>query len=319
MIEHIFSYLIVHIIQVHTCRGILQCPNCSYRARPPHKAPSGMAQVCKVCQPQQLLDHVDCGVKTTSTFNADILTIEVNGDHDHETPPAAKLLPSSNALIRQMVKDGKQVTGARINFAQLLPDDPGALDEDRVNAQVRKAHKELFGDDLDFGGIPNLTAKIILEDFVREAVKNVADSSKTICFLQTDFQREMVKQCDYIFGDISYKLCRKYYKMVITGYSHVTHKGVVVATSFLERADEASYATFFRTFFEQNPTLVNISVRDFNFSFEALAVDFSDAQSKCIAAHTMMPLSFMLQDTAAALGESSKMGQTGTPFRFRYP
>jgi hypothetical protein len=99
-----------------------------------------MAQVCKVCQPQQLLDHVDCGVKTTSTFNADILTIEVNGDHDHETPPAAKLLPSSNALIRQMVKDGKQVTGARINFAQLLPDDPGALDEDRVNAQVRKAH-----------------------------------------------------------------------------------------------------------------------------------------------------------------------------------
>ncbi len=43
----------------------------------------------------------------------------------------------------------------------------------------------------------------------------------------------MIQKCDYIFGDISYKLCRKYYKMVITGYSHVTHKGVVVATAFL--------------------------------------------------------------------------------------
>jgi hypothetical protein len=68
--------------------------------------------------------------------------------------------------------------------------------------------------------------------------------------------------------------------MVITGYSHVTHKGVVVATAFLERADEVSYATFFGTLFKHNPKLVAISPRDIVFSFEALALDFSDAQRK---------------------------------------
>jgi hypothetical protein len=239
-----------------------------------------MAPVCKICDPPQLLVLIDCGVKTTTTFNDTQVKIVVDRDHDHDIPPADKLLPSSKAVILEMVKDGKQVTGAISNFAQLLPNDPAALQEERVNAQVRKAHKALFGEDLDFGGIPHLTSKIILEDFVRQAVKDVGDSSKTICFMQTRFQREMIKQCDYLFGDISYKLCRKYYKMVITGYSHVTHKGVVVATAFLERADEASYATFFRTLFEQNPTLVKISVRDIVFSFEALAVDFSDAQRK---------------------------------------
>jgi hypothetical protein len=68
--------------------------------------------------------------------------------------------------------------------------------------------------------------------------------------------------------------------MVITGYSHITHKGVVVATAFLERADEVSYATFFGALFTHNPKLVAISVRDIVFSFEALALDFSDAQRK---------------------------------------
>jgi hypothetical protein len=268
------------MIQVHTCRGVLECQNCSYRARPAHKPAHGTAQVCKICTPPQLLVHIDCGVKTTTTFNASTVQIIVDRDHDHETPPAAKLLKSSKALILQMVKDGKQVTGAISNFAQLLPNDPAALQEERVNAEVRKAHKELFGDDLDFGGIPSLTQNIIMEDFVREAVKDVFCNSKTICFLQTNFQQKMIETCDYIFGDISYKLCRKYYKMVITGYSHVTHKGVVVATAFLERADEVSYATFFGTLFKHNPKLVAISPHDIVFSFEALALDFSDAQRK---------------------------------------
>jgi hypothetical protein len=268
------------MIQVHTCRGVLECPSCSFRARPAHKPTHGTAQVCKICIPQQLLLHIDCGVKTTTTFNASTVKIDVDRDHEHEIPPAAKLLKSSKALIFEMVKSGKQVTGAISNFAELLPNDPAALQEERVNAHVRKAHKALFGDDLDFGGLPHLTQTIILEDFVREAVKDVFDTSKTICFMQTQFQQQMMQKCDYIFGDISYKLCRKYYKMVVTGYSHVTHKGVVVATAFLERADEVSYATFFGTLFKHNPKLVAITVRDIVFSFEALAIDFSDAQRK---------------------------------------
>jgi len=35
--------------------------------------------------------------------------------------------------------------------------------------------------------------------------------------------------------------------MVITGYSHTTHKGVIVATIFMERADALSYKTMFYT------------------------------------------------------------------------
>jgi hypothetical protein len=239
-----------------------------------------VAQVCQICQPVQLLVHIDCGVKTTTTVNGAEVKIVVDRDHEHEIPPVSKLKPSTKALISQMVTDGMQTTGASCNFRQSLPNDPAALQEERVNAQVRKAHKALFGDDLDFGGISQLTTRIIKEDFVREAVKNLAEPSKTVCFLQTDFQQQIMLDCDYFFCDISYKLCRNYYKMVVTGFNHVTHKGAVIATGYLERADEVSYATFFVSMFKQNPAILKVSSRSIDFSFEAMALDFSDAQRK---------------------------------------
>jgi hypothetical protein len=223
---------------------------------------------------------MECGIKTTTTITGNEVTVVVDGDHQHPAPPAAKLLPTSKLKILNLVKEGQKVTGATINFGQVLSNDTAALQESRVSAEVRKAHKLLFGDNLDFGGIANLTDAIIKEDFVRAAVQDISNASKTICFLQTDFQQTAIKSCDYLFGDISYKLCRKYYKMVITGYSHVTHKGVVVATAFLERADAVSYKTMFHTFFIHNRTLATISKRDLKFKFEAFAVDFSDAQRK---------------------------------------
>ena len=81
--------------------------------------------------------------------------------------------------------------------------------------------------------------------------------------------------CDYFFCDISYKLCRNYYKMVVTGFNDVTHKGAVIATGYLERADEVSYATFFVSMFKQNPAILKVSSRSIDFSFEAMALDFS--------------------------------------------
>jgi translation initiation factor 2 beta subunit (eIF-2beta)/eIF-5 len=183
-----------------------------------------------------------------------------------------------------MVANGDRITGAIANFAQKFPNDPAALEEERVNAEVRKAHSLLFGPDLGFGGIRHLTKHLILEDFVREAVENIAHSSDTICFVQTKFQQEIIQQCDYLFGDISYKLCRQYYKMVITGYSHVTHKGVVVATAFLERTDAAAYATFFKALFRNNPSLITVAAQVVTLNYEALAVDFSDAQRKGLIA-----------------------------------
>lgn len=221
-----------------------------------------------------------CGVVTTTTTTGTSVNVLVARDHEHDMPPAAKLLPTTKLAIREMVANGNRITGAISNFAQKFSNDPAALQEERVNAEVRKAHSLLFGPDLDFGGIAYLTRHLIMEDFVREAVKNVANSSETICFIQSKFQKEIIQECDYLFGDISYKLCRQYYKMVITGYSHVTHKGVVVATAFLERTDAVAYTTFFKALFKHNPTLVTVTTQGITFSFEALAVDFSDAQRK---------------------------------------
>ncbi len=204
----------------------------------------------------------------------------VDKDHDHTMPPVAKLLPSTKLQIREMVKDGRQTTGAICNFSDSFTNDPGARQEERVNAHVRKAHQELFGDDLDFGGIRYLTERIIKEDFIRVAVKDMANPSETLCFLQTDFQKRILATCDYLFADISYKLCRNYYKMVLTGFDHVTHKGAVVATGYLEKANEVSYATFFKALFKHNSDMLKVTARDITFSFDAIAVDFSDAQRK---------------------------------------
>jgi hypothetical protein len=230
-------------------------------------------------------------VKTTTTINGNIGNVVVDRDHKHDIPPVTKLLPSTKAKIKQMVEEGRQVTGAICNFGQLFPKDLASQQEDRVNARVRKSHTELFGEDLDFGGIPHLMEVIIKEDFVRDAIKDIGEPSKTICFVQTNFQQTVLKTCDYIFGDISYKLCRNYYKMVLTGFNHVTRQGSVVATAFLERADEISYATFFKTLFRHNPTLITVTATNVTFSFEAFCVDFSDAQRKglmnavCTVAH----------------------------------
>jgi hypothetical protein len=68
--------------------------------------------------------------------------------------------------------------------------------------------------------------------------------------------------------------------MVLTGFNHVTRQGFVVAVAFLERADANSYTTFFKTLFKHNPTLIIVTSTDITFSFEALCVDFSDAQRK---------------------------------------
>jgi len=227
-----------------------------------------------------MLNHINCDVKTTVTATGNVATVVIDKDHQHVIPPATKLLPSTKMKIRQMVIDGKQTTGAICNFGQFFPNDPASLQEDRINARVRKSHQELFGDDLDFGGIANLTQRIIKEDFVREAIKDIAEPSNTIVFVQTNFQQRTLKDCDYFFGDISYKLCRRYYKMVLTGFNHVTRQGFVVAVAFLERADANSYSTFFKTLIKHNPTLIIVTSTDITFSFEALCVDFSDAQRK---------------------------------------
>jgi len=229
-----------------------------------------------------LLIRVQCGVKTTTATTGNVVKIVVDGDHAHEMPPVAKLLPSTKLEIQKMIMQGRQTTGAICNFLQAFPDDPAARQEERVNAAVRKSHKVLFGEDLDFGGLERLCQVIIKEDFVREAVNNVADPSRTICFLQTKFQQNLINDCDYLFGDISYKLCRLYYKMVMTGFNHVTRKGAVVATAYLRRADGVSYEVFFLCFFRKNKKLITVTHSSITFSFTALGVDFSDAQRKGI-------------------------------------
>ena len=267
--------------QVHECGGVLKCPvlTCRYRARPEHKPSALVAPVCQICPGQQLLIRVECGVKTITTTDGNHVEIVVERNHDHEMPPVAKLLPSTKLAVKKMVMDGQPASGAVCNYLQKFAHDAAALQEERVNTFVRKAHKDLFGEDLDFGGLQRLTQQIIKEDYVRDAVQNISEPSKTICFVQTKFQQELIKTCDYLFADISYKLCRLYYKMVITGFNHVTRKGAVVATAYLQRADTVSYEVCFSSLFRHNPGLITVTSNTITLNF-TMCVDFSDAQRK---------------------------------------
>lgn len=89
------------------------------------------------------------------------------------------------------------------------------------------------------------------------------------------------------------------------------------AELFIGRS-KVSYAIFFGTLFEKNPSLVKISVRVIVFSFEALAVDFSDAQRKgLVTALTLLAKKAACQLNDEEIKNKTLLSLKGCDFHFQ--
>jgi hypothetical protein len=282
-----------------SCAGCLVCPDpvCPFIARPFSR---GVAT--KVCgniahhdghPPQLTLQKCTAKFSYSTNLASGIVTLTATGHLPHARPPPKRPCEATMAVIhQQMIVSGKKPSSSQLLMSSpAVSQDAGAQDATRLQRQVNRMFKDMYGCDLGMTGLGHLST-LLEHPFVRETQVAFGTSSGTnfdFIYCQLDEQIRLAAQVanahknsqstttNFLYADVEY-MFGTMYKMAIMTQSLESGKGVVLAIIFVTRLHAAAYQRIFLAFFHNNPSLWTVIGGELAFQFEACLVDFSDSQ-----------------------------------------